>query len=366
MHLIEMITPEQAYYPQVPPLNIELNNRCNCHCPYCANPVLTRARGQMSDSILSRLEEEAAEKGYVVMGFHGTGEPLLRMDLEHILKRFRDRNLWMGSLTSNGVLLKKNRLSGLLDAGLTSVYISLDTLDADLYRRTRGGKLDLVLRNIRNAAEQAPDLKITVGLMNHKEQTVNDEVQARFEELLGGFPYVKMHVYECGNMPSAAENWSNFGDYRSETCAAPAHFLTILADGKVALCCADQDGKHILGDVATHSLEEIWFDRRNQESFRNIGLGVGTCPQVCMDCVLKAPSRSIDAIPKVLYGPYGELVAEARRLRDQHHLPEALKLYTHAYTRNPADSALRLEMADVEKAGGVLSDNYHLKYKESC
>jgi len=39
-----------------------------------------------------------------------------------------------------------------------------------------------------------------------------------------------------------------------------------MSNGKAPLCCVDYDGKIILGDFNTQSLEEIW----NNESFKKI------------------------------------------------------------------------------------------------
>ena len=316
----------------------------------------------MSDALLDRLVEDVTAKGYSIFGFHGTGEPLLRKDLEEIIVRFGSH--WIGSLTTNGVLLTEKRLQHLLKVGLNHLYISLDTLNPDLYARTRGGKIDRVIGHIQQAGAAAPEVLIQVGLMNHKEQEINESVKQDFAAAFGESPNIQMHVYECGNMPSAAEDWTRFQGHRVPSCSAPAHFLTILCSGKVALCCADQDGKHILGDVATQSIEEIWYHRKNQETFRAIGLGVQGCPEVCMGCVLKRPTRSLKEVDEILYGPYEALVRKARSLAENQDIPEALKLYSQAYDRMPGNTELRQEMMALEKQSGEKVDNYMIQYTE--
>jgi hypothetical protein len=42
--------------------------------------------------------------------------------------------------------------------------------------------------------------------------------------------------------------------------------FTALWDGRVALCCADFDGRVILGDLRTSSIREIW----NGEPYRKV------------------------------------------------------------------------------------------------
>lgn len=325
---------------------------------------MERDSTQMADGILDKLEEEAAANGYQVLGFHGTGEPLMRKDLEEILARFHQRGIWNTSLTTNGALLSTERCLRLHEIGLTYLYFSVDTLDPELYRRTRSGSLDRVINNILAAAEALPELTIQVGLMNHKEQMVNDAVRATFESIFGQAPNVSLHVYDCGRMPDAAENWSRYGDHVSDTCIAPGQFLTVLADGKVALCCADQNGRHVLGDVATRTLEEIWYDPVNQETFRNIALGVESCPDVCVSCVLKRPTKSLAEVDPIRHAPFAELLSAARACRESGEFKEALRLLDHALTRDPGNSGLRLELAEMEEACASKVDNYHLRYQE--
>jgi hypothetical protein len=32
----DVLSPDEAFFPRIPPLNIELSSRCNLKCPYCA------------------------------------------------------------------------------------------------------------------------------------------------------------------------------------------------------------------------------------------------------------------------------------------------------------------------------------------
>ncbi|MGE5360025.1 MAG: SPASM domain-containing protein, partial [Bacteroidales bacterium] len=60
--------------------------------------------------------------------------------------------------------------------------------------------------------------------------------------------------------------------------------FTVLWDGRVSLCCADFDGKVILGDLRTQTLTEVW----NGTAFRmarRIHLAEGG-PGICRTCDL--------------------------------------------------------------------------------
>ena len=83
------------------------------------------------------------------------GEPLVHPNVVEIVRRISSiPSIEEVSLTTNAMLLERLALP-LADAGLRRVNISLDSLDADKFKRiTRGGELDRVWRGIA-AAERA-------------------------------------------------------------------------------------------------------------------------------------------------------------------------------------------------------------------
>ncbi|MGE3918557.1 MAG: radical SAM protein, partial [Hyphomicrobiaceae bacterium] len=168
-----ILTRDEAFSPIVPPLTIELTSRCNLKCPYCANPSLKRSYGEMPLDLIFRLAEECAASSHRVMAVHGIGEPLLRKDLEVILARFRDLGIWQGWISTNGAILSVRRMGTLVEAGLKGLYVSIDTLDADMYRRTRGGRLAKTIENIRQCAAAHPNIPFVIGLMSHREQVID-------------------------------------------------------------------------------------------------------------------------------------------------------------------------------------------------
>ncbi len=123
------------------------------------------------------------------------GEPLVRPDIVDIVARLSTiPGIEEISLTTNGMLLEK-LAHPLAEAGLSRVNISLDTLDADKFRRiTRGGNINRVWRGIA-AAEDAGLLPIklntvVVNGLNADEipalaqLTLKNRWQLRFIELM--------------------------------------------------------------------------------------------------------------------------------------------------------------------------------------
>ena len=138
-------------------LRISLTDRCNLRCVYCMpqDGLQWQARAdQLSVDEIARVVETAAQGGMKRVRLTG-GEPLVHPKIVEIVRRIASiKGIEDVSLTTNGMLLEK-LAQPLADAGLTRVNISLDSLDADKFKRiTRGGDLNRVWRGI-TAAEQA-------------------------------------------------------------------------------------------------------------------------------------------------------------------------------------------------------------------
>ena len=138
-------------------LRISLTDRCNLRCVYCMpkDGLQWQPRAdQLSVEEIVRVVETAAQGGVRRVRLTG-GEPLVLPHVVEIVRRIASiQNIEEVSLTTNAMLLER-LAQPLADAGLKRVNISLDSLDADKFKRiTRGGDIDRVWSGIA-AAEHA-------------------------------------------------------------------------------------------------------------------------------------------------------------------------------------------------------------------
>ncbi len=138
-------------------LRISLTDRCNLRCVYCMpkDGLQWQPRAnQLSVEEILRVVETAAMGGVKRVRLTG-GEPLVHPYVVEIVRRISSiLNIEEISLTTNAMLLER-LAQPLADAGLKRVNISLDSLNADKFKRiTRGGEIDRVWRGIA-AAERA-------------------------------------------------------------------------------------------------------------------------------------------------------------------------------------------------------------------
>lgn len=168
-------------------LRISLLDRCNFRCPYCMPEAkyhadyqfLTRAQRLAHDEIL-RIARIAVGLGVSKLRLTG-GEPLLDKNVTGLVSQLAEIDgVDDLALTTNGVLLAP-LASKLKAAGLRRVTISLDSLDAEVFRRMSGdrGDVEAVLEGIA-AAEAAGLAPVKINVVVQRgvnEHTVLDVLE---------------------------------------------------------------------------------------------------------------------------------------------------------------------------------------------
>jgi cyclic pyranopterin phosphate synthase len=152
---------EDDFGREVSGVRVSLTDRCNFDCVYCHNEGLGDTRGPMdpqddemtADEVV-RFLEVAREFDVEKVKFTG-GEPMLRQDLEEIIRRTPDG--MEVSLTTNGTFLP-GRAEDLVDAGLERVNVSQDALDPEAFAEvTESGAYDRVMEGVDAALDAGLD-----------------------------------------------------------------------------------------------------------------------------------------------------------------------------------------------------------------
>ncbi|WP_248518260.1 GTP 3',8-cyclase MoaA [Salinarchaeum laminariae] len=148
---------EDGFGREVSGVRVSLTDRCNFDCVYCHNEGLGDVRGPMeptddeltADEVV-RFLEVASEFDVEAVKFTG-GEPLLRADLEEIVRRTPES--MAVSLTTNGTMLP-DRAADLAGAGVERVNVSQDAIDPDAFAEvTNSGAYDRVIDGVEAALE---------------------------------------------------------------------------------------------------------------------------------------------------------------------------------------------------------------------
>ncbi len=149
-------------------LRISVTDRCNERCLYCM-PEGYKGWAQKADHLTAdeiiRVAEAACRLGFRKFRLTG-GEPCIRKDLVEIAAGVaRQPGVQSLGVSTNGTRLATLALP-LRDAGVSSINISLDTLDPALYRSITGGDIVAVHSGIDAAVGAGiPRIKLNCVLM---------------------------------------------------------------------------------------------------------------------------------------------------------------------------------------------------------
>lgn len=164
-------------------LRVSVTDRCDFRCTYCMSENMTflPRKDLLTLEELDRLCTVFIGKGVRKLRLTG-GEPLVRKNIMHFIKGM-SRHLHSGgldelTLTTNGSQLPR-MADELASYGVRRINISLDTLDADKFRKiTRWGNLDRVLAGVESARNAGMKVKInSVALKGFNDVEIPDIMQ---------------------------------------------------------------------------------------------------------------------------------------------------------------------------------------------
>lgn len=149
-------------------LRISVTDRCNERCLYCMPEGYKgweRKPDHLTAEEIIRVARVAAGMGFRKFRLTG-GEPLVRADLPDIVRGMKQiPGVEHIGLSTNGTKLAA-LAQPLREAGADTVNVSLDALDAAVYRRITGGDVNAVLAGIRAAvAAKFTCVKLNAVLM---------------------------------------------------------------------------------------------------------------------------------------------------------------------------------------------------------
>ncbi|MEE8886651.1 MAG: GTP 3',8-cyclase MoaA [Eubacteriales bacterium] len=222
-------------------MRISITDRCNLRCRYCMPEDIPKLA--MSDIMtfeeIRDVVSAASLLGITDVRITG-GEPLVRKGCPGLVAMLKSvPGIRKVAMTTNGILLGEN-LQALLDAGLDSVNVSLDSLDREKYRFITGSdRFSEALDGIRLAEESGIPVKINVVLqqgINAEEWpqlaglAENHQVDVRFIEMMPiGFGKKYQGVPNDELIRKMKKRWPDIEEDPAHHGSGPAHYMKIPA-----------------------------------------------------------------------------------------------------------------------------------------
>ena len=270
---------DEAPLPEI--VQIESTNICNAKCVFCPRDEMERRQGIMDMALFKKVVDECADLGIEHVRMHNYGEPFVDRQLVDKVRYAKQRGIPQVGMISNGSLITEAAARGMIEAGLDAINISVDASGKETFEKTRVGlKYDKVIANVERllALREAAGTRRPKLILSFVRQNNSEDEHAFIEHWRKRAD--KIHITDL-------HNWAGTLNQKSDVhypCYRPWLTFTALWDGRVSLCCADFDGRTILGDLRTSTIGEIWNSDRYR-AVRREHLESGG-PAICQSCDL--------------------------------------------------------------------------------
>lgn len=258
--------------PALPVIDqVELTNHCPMSCVMCPTGTgrMTRPRAFMDAALFGRIVVEAAAgPRSKPLTLHNLGESLLHPQLPAFVA-LATRHGLATELSANPGHLSPERYADLEAAGLGRLVLDVDGLDQQTLEAIRGpgargdrafAWLDAVLEHRRHNPRQQPHL-----VLQMIRQQGNAHQHQAFVDKYGSLGIVGVDAYlkevDANTVETASGGLPIFVEHRPRRpylCRAPWRSVVVLVDGSVVPCCHDENGRVVLGNLSSQSLQEIW------------------------------------------------------------------------------------------------------------
>jgi len=268
--------------PRMPEIvQIESTNICNAKCVFCPRDEMHRRQGVMSVDLFRKVVDECVELGITHVRMHNYGEALIDRRLVEKVRYAKEKGIQEVGMISNGSLITDAVARGMIEAGLDAINISVDASGKDVFEATRIGlNYDKVIANIERLLRIRGELgrrrpKVILSFVRQNNSADEQAFIEHWKRIAD-----KIHITDL-------HNWAGTLNRESDVnypCYRPWLTFTVLWDGRVSLCCADFDGRTVLGDLNAATIREIW----NSEPYlnaRRMHLESGG-PEICRSCDL--------------------------------------------------------------------------------
>lgn len=259
------------YYPSLRLLNsaplhvdIEVTDACNLKCIMCIHGTEEIVdTGFIDKELAFRAIEQCAEIGVYSIKFNFRGEPLLHPDIVTLVRYAKAKGILEVQFNTNGLPLTKQKIKGLLGAGLDRIIFSVDGATKETYEKIRvGGNYDKLVSNIDMLLKMKKELKFTrpyVRVQMVKYYDSDEEVE-QFKKLwtkknVNNIAIIKKQDRDSKNGYPLKDGEKPIG---RTFCEQPWQRLNINRDGKILMCCGDWDRKTIVGDFKKQTIKEVW------------------------------------------------------------------------------------------------------------
>lgn len=229
-------------------VELEINSMCNRKCPYCPNVSTQRPSGYMTEALFQKIIADLAQMNFDGnVSYHFYGEPML-----------------------------DKRLFGFVEYTVRHaprcrpvIYSNGDFMTLDIFRKyAKLARTRFLITQHDN--QMTPNLQEILGEASAEEQA---HIEVRFA-----------NSFRMMNRSGLIKTMSVPLEPLEMPCDSPLATMVITMTGNVVACCNDYFETEIVGNVATHSLSQVWCSEPFERFRTALSKGDRTASKLCSSC----------------------------------------------------------------------------------
>lgn len=266
-------------------LNVTTNNYCNFKCVYCyqslERKVVEENFGKKQALTLESFKKavdgmSSFKQRFKVFNFCGTGETILTPQLAEMIKYANEKNVVeRTNIVTNAYALTHELSDALIDAGLGSLRVSIQGLDAKKYQEICGVKIDMerFLEQLKYFYDHRKDCKVHIKIIDI---ALGDYTQQDFYDMYGkysDFIAVEHFIpndlisYDDVHVEERDTTVHGFKKHKVDVCFSAFYALTLDMNGDIYPCCANPKAG-LLGNVNSDAVYNMWNSKKMKEFWK--------------------------------------------------------------------------------------------------
>jgi MoaA/NifB/PqqE/SkfB family radical SAM enzyme len=175
--------------------------KCQCKCVHCsAGKHLRKDVKELTTKEAKKVIDDSQKLGITIMAFTG-GEPLLREDIFELISHV-DKRKTMPIMFTNGQFLTDENIDKLVEAGLYSIFVSIDSPIPEEHDNVRGmpGLFETAIKGLKKLKEKGVFVGLSsYAIRSNTEQGMYKKLH-KFAQKLGVHNIILFDGVPTGNM----------------------------------------------------------------------------------------------------------------------------------------------------------------------
>jgi radical SAM protein with 4Fe4S-binding SPASM domain len=285
---------EDAQFPRE--LILDINNRCNHKCYFCANPKIEKYDA-LNFELALKLMKEAKSLGATDLGLQATGEPFMDKRLADFIVEGKKMGYEYIYINTNGALASPKKSKPVIDAGCDSIKFSINAHNKEDFKTVHGyDDFEKVISNLKWIFNYRNETKAKMGVYvssvrSSKTKMDESNIETTITEHCDNFD-IRDVSNQGGSMMELNDTEEIYegnilGSLKKEEytsrCVYPFNRIVINPYGFVVACTADFHNMLEIADANKNKLIDIWnsnefkYLRRKHLKHDYVGLFCDKC-----------------------------------------------------------------------------------------